>query len=503
MSIASRMPENRSDPIVSPAPDARDVARLERDADQRADRALYGPDLKGTPSRRAPFAGQDAGFRGLPAGRPLPPPVSARLSRALGVDLSDLRVHTGGKASDRAAAMGARAAIAGRDMILGEGVEDLSQPAALETLAHEAAHFAQAAETPYMPGVLRQEQAPATGIGRAPPEVEFSRGSGLGPEDEAITFAFDSADLTPAARAELHALAQSWTGPVEIDLYGYASTEGPGNYNVNLSAHRAAAVQRLLQPLLPKGSVIRLHAHGEIDAFEPADHNRRVGIDVMEKAAATATPPALPGFPRPSPYPSLSLGIGGLSLGPPPFPMTSELFDRPPPGPANVTLPAPPPPVLPQRFRVPLAQPLTLQPRQASNLFQQPTAADPSAGLNYLPLASAAYARGLSLIQLVGPDDLADLYALHRQLYPWIPESADDVDNWLLSKLVGAMTAQAATERAFNAYLSQEYPGILEESDRMGQIDRAMRGEEEPFTIPPITVLELEFDISLGVLRKK
>ncbi len=502
MRMAPRLPENRPDPIAPQVPDARDVAGLERDADVRADRALHGRPLD-TASRPAPAGFHAAGFRGLGAGKPLPPLISGNLSRALGVDLSGLRVHTGGEASDRAEAMGARAAIAGPDVVLGENVQDLSQPDALETLAHEAAHFAQAADNPDLPRVLRQEKASGTGIGKAPPKADFSRGSGLGPEDKAVTFAFDSADLTPTARADLKALAQSWSGPVEIDLYGYASTEGPGSYNVNLSAHRAVAVQRLLQPLLPEGSVIRLHAHGEIDAFDVADHNRRVGIDVMEKAVSTATPLTLPGLPRPSPFPSLSLGTGRLSLGPTPYPLTSELFNRPPPDPGSVTVPMPPAPVLPQRFRVPLAKPLTLQPRQASNLFQQPAAVNPAAGLNYLPLASAANARGLSLIQLVGPGELADLYALHRRLYPWIPESADQVDNWLVSKLVGAMTAQAATERAFNAHLSQEYPGILEESDRLGQIDRAMRGEEEPFTIPPITVLELEFDISLGVLRKK
>ena len=63
------------------------------------------------------------------------------------------------------------------------------------------------------------------------------------------------------------------------------------------------------------------------------------------------------------------------------------------------------------------------------------------------------------------------------------------------------MTAQAATERAFEANLSREYPGLNEEMERRAQIDRAMRGEEEPFVIPPITVFELEFDISLGVIK--
>lgn len=504
MNMPARMTQSRPDPIAPPAPDAREVLAVERDADVRADRALQGRGLE-CESRRLPNPANSAAdasvpaFRGLGMGRPLPPVLSDRLSRSLDVDLSGLRLHTGGEAAERADAMGARAAIAGPDVVLGEDVQDLSQPDALATLVHEAAHYAQAVSRPDLPQVLRQENEAGTGIGREPPEAAFSRGSGLGPEDAAVTFAFDSADLTPSARADLRALAETWTGPVEIDLYGYASTEGPGRYNVNLSAHRAAAVRRFLQPLLPQGSVVRLHAHGEIAAFDPADRNRRVGLDVAERAVQTATPAQVPGLPAPSPNPPANAG------GPEPVreEPSAEAVEVPSPD-AEPPEPHTPATALPLRFRIPLSRPLVLDPPLAGTFFQfPPLGSDPASTIDYLPLAQAANARGVSLIDLTARGELEEAYALHRRLYPWIPVSEDEVDNWLVGKLVGAMTAQAATERALGAHLAREHPGVFEESERLGQIDRAMRGEGEPFVIPPITVLELEFDLSLGVFRKK
>lgn len=511
MAVASPFSKAPQEPIAPPVPDAREVAAVERDADVRADRALRGRGLDGE-ARKRPPSDSGQGFQGLGPGRPLPPPLSERLSRSLGVDLSDLRLHADGRAAERAEAMGARAAIAGRDIVLGEGEQDLSRPETIRTVAHEAAHYAQSAERPDLPPVLRRDKGSTGGIGRAPPKAEFARGTGVAAEDDAVTFAFDSADLTAAARASLEAMAGSQTGPVLIDLYGYASTEGEGDYNVNLSAHRALAVKRFLQPLLPQGSVIRLHAHGEIAKFEPQDDNRRVGIDVAEKAVSTETPAQVPGMPKPSPNPPANSGGKEPAREPappgteaePPTQVAPDQDAGVPSPDADAPSPSFVPRPLPLRFRIPLRRPIVLNPPLAGTFFQfPPLGSDPASTIDYLPLAQAANARGVSLIDLTGRGELEGAYALHRRLYPWIPISEDEVDNWLVSKLVGAMTAQAATQRALGAHLAREHPGVFEESERLGQIDRAMRGEGEPLVIPPITVLELEFDLSLGVFRKK
>ncbi len=491
-------------PREAPPMARQDLEAVETKAEVRGDAALAGrgPGIAPAGTRGG------AGFAGLGAGRPLAPGLAGRLSRGLGLDLSDLRVHCGGRAAETAAAMGATAAIAGRDVVMGEAAPAQGTPAEARLLAHEAAHAAQHAARPGLPGVLRQEGAEeaASGIGAAPPEAAFALGRGLGTEDHAVTFAFDRADLTPAAWAALQSIAATATGPVTVDLYGYASTEGSGAYNLNLSAHRAVAVRQALAPLLPPGSDLRVHAHGEIAAFDPPDANRRVGIDVSERSG-DATPAHVPGLPPPAP--EVSPGAAGAGLGP---------ADRPAPpaaGPApteDISDAEAPGPMLPRRFRIAFDTPLTLESELARDVFGTTPPARPGGGIDYLPFARIAAFRGLHLPDVANRGELEQAYALHRRLYPWIPERAEEMgftdaftqpDRFLLSLAVGAMTAQAATERSFDAYTAREHPGILERMERDAQIDRMQRGEPEPFVIPPITLIELEFDLGLFLTRPR
>jgi hypothetical protein len=91
-------------------------------------------------------------------------------------------------------------------------------------------------------------------------------------------------------------------------VHGYASGEGPADYNLNLSAHRGVAVKHLLETLLPAGSKVYVFAHGESRHFGPAEANRRAGISLMGPVAdggfkpklrlgmdTRLTPPTLPG----------------------------------------------------------------------------------------------------------------------------------------------------------------------------------------------------------------
>jgi hypothetical protein len=72
-------------------------------------------------------------------GSPLPPEVSGRLGRGLGVDVSAVRVHTDTRASGAVGAVGARAFTWGTHVFLGQG-----EPATdLPLLAHEVTHAVQ------------------------------------------------------------------------------------------------------------------------------------------------------------------------------------------------------------------------------------------------------------------------------------------------------------------------------------------------------------------------
>jgi outer membrane protein OmpA-like peptidoglycan-associated protein len=95
-----------------------------------------------------------------------------------------------------------------------------------------------------------------------------------------VLFAFDKADLTPAARSRLRevtdALRRKTTGEVRID--GYTDAKGSPAYNLGLSLRRARAVQAALQAALP-GSPLRFVARGHGEADPVAANTRPDGSD--------------------------------------------------------------------------------------------------------------------------------------------------------------------------------------------------------------------------------
>jgi outer membrane protein OmpA-like peptidoglycan-associated protein len=86
-----------------------------------------------------------------------------------------------------------------------------------------------------------------------------------------VLFAFDKADLTPAASQALqvaagHVKAEA-KGPVHID--GYTDAVGDSAYNVDLSRRRAAAVEAALGPLVGKPVQFVTAGHGAADPVAP------------------------------------------------------------------------------------------------------------------------------------------------------------------------------------------------------------------------------------------
>ncbi len=77
------------------------------------------------------------------AGASLPGPLRSALESHVGADLSGVRLHSGGAASESAAKMGAEAYTIGEDIVLGTGATDLDSDAGVHRLAHEATHVVQ------------------------------------------------------------------------------------------------------------------------------------------------------------------------------------------------------------------------------------------------------------------------------------------------------------------------------------------------------------------------
>lgn len=75
---------------------------------------------------------------------------------------------------------------------------------------------------------------------------ECDAGQGGALELRTVYFDFDSAVLTPAAKAKLDVLANNIKGAKKVRIVGFADKIGTTGYNANLSQRRANAVSRYL-----------------------------------------------------------------------------------------------------------------------------------------------------------------------------------------------------------------------------------------------------------------
>ncbi|OZG73204.1 hypothetical protein BTA51_12030 [Hahella sp. CCB-MM4] len=110
-----------------------------------------------------------------------------------------------------------------------------------------------------------------------------------------IEFAFDSADLSDAEKADLQAWATYLNDLMinRIEIHGHADAVGTDNYNQKLSAKRAYNTAEALKGLVDHPIEISEVAHGETDpvadnATEQGRHqNRRVEVVIPEEKSDT------------------------------------------------------------------------------------------------------------------------------------------------------------------------------------------------------------------------
>jgi outer membrane protein OmpA-like peptidoglycan-associated protein len=236
-------------------------------------------------------AAQRQGASAVPRAQPLAPQRAELLAREQastgaavaggGGDFSRVRVHTRGPLAEAAHELGARGLACGDTVALAP-----AQPAAAPVLAHELTHVAQqqASGVPALQFDPDSARAAQAGIGASPPSEPFiNDDGGVGAEDGHVLYDNDQA-LPPLGDAQLRALvpqAFDSAQPMVVHLHGYASTEGAGEYNLNLSAHRTVELRRRLLALLPPDSRVHVFAHGRSTHFGASERNRRVGISVI------------------------------------------------------------------------------------------------------------------------------------------------------------------------------------------------------------------------------
>ncbi|MBT2442705.1 DUF4157 domain-containing protein [Streptomyces sp. ISL-36] len=301
----SRSPRSHPEAGDSGSPSPRRAA--EREAD-RAARTALDPSARATPRTAGEVPHRDHRGGGPPGvGRPIEDADRRFFERRFGADLRSVRVH------DDAAAARATEREDSLGFTVGEHVM-LAPDADRAVLAHELVHVLQQRRAG-VTALQRQERSPGRATPLAPPSTPFDVvRTRPATEDARVLFDHDSTGPSSMDLTSLRAVLQGHQ-PLQVDVDGYASREGDAEYNVNLSAHRAATVAVVLGAMLPAGSVVRIHAHGATTEFgEDATANRRVGI------RATALPQPQP--PSSSQAPGPQQHGGGLRLDPvqPPLP---------------------------------------------------------------------------------------------------------------------------------------------------------------------------------------
>lgn len=237
------------------------------------------------------------------SGQPLDAETLAFMQPRFGHDFSGVRVHTGAKATESARAVNALAYTVGQNVVFGEGHYAPRSIAGHTLLAHELTHVVQQERS-------RSSSRPLTvGPANDPSEVEArnwadrsmnSLGSSslarptpidlslrraCGPNEVAaqagcigrggdiVDFGGDSGKLfrfnvncdtfAPSEERRVQDLANSVTQDMELQIDGFASEEGPSDFNENLSCARAKVLSsKLMEFGVPSHQITDVYMHG-------------------------------------------------------------------------------------------------------------------------------------------------------------------------------------------------------------------------------------------------
>ncbi|MFA3916663.1 eCIS core domain-containing protein [Ruegeria hyattellae] len=271
--------------------EARPAARAERQARAAAQ------------GQRLWHSGIDAGTRAAArvsgSGRPLTGTLRQEIGRRFGADLSGVRLHDDAMAQEIVRERGAHALTEGHHIYMGAGALQPETAEGRARLEHELLHVVQQKQAGGPAASLADEKTTQGGYGAEPPKVVYDVGVSKAVETAHILFEHDDIHIGDKALGNAVNALSNLKKPVIVELHGYTSMEGKRDYNLNLSAHRAARAKRELLPYLPDGSEVRLVAHGETEAFGNKRHlNRRVGVKVVAKGAKGQDGKTLPLNPR-------------------------------------------------------------------------------------------------------------------------------------------------------------------------------------------------------------
>jgi outer membrane protein OmpA-like peptidoglycan-associated protein len=215
------------------------------------------------------------------SGKPLSLGVQREMSHKMGVDFSGVRVHTNSTSHQLSRQLGARAFTHGSDIYFNEGEYSPTSDSGKCLLAHELTHVVQQSQNTEIDTNPIQCACGRAGIndeaeciGRGGDIYDFGSSS-----VNIYLFIRNCDDFQPAEEDRLRDLAASIGPDDTLEIDGFASEEGPEDFNRGLSCARAyRAVYFLLNEGIASSQITGIYEHGATPGSRP--DRRSVVINV-------------------------------------------------------------------------------------------------------------------------------------------------------------------------------------------------------------------------------
>ena len=240
------------------------------------------------------------------SGSPLPESTRSQMESSIGADFSGVRIHNDSSSAQLSNDLHAQAFTHGNDIYFNSGKYDTSSSSGKHLLAHELTHVVQQNTS----DSIHRKSPSGDNTVKEHGDIDKKPGSLLcpiattSPTDEQRTrFAWDSPALSDLTLKQIHQFISDWHAKganASVRLDGYASIEGPDDYNWILSCKRVVNIRKEMAhpsngaPGIPD-NFIAIYAHGETNRFSQTDlrPNRTVTITSVIPVRPTPVPPAV------------------------------------------------------------------------------------------------------------------------------------------------------------------------------------------------------------------
>ncbi len=197
-------------------------------------------------------------------GHPLDASARTFMEPRFGRDLSHVRVHTGPQAEESARDVQARAYTVGQDMVFARGQYNPSSSEGRHLLAHELSHTVQqsgGSAGGRASAVRREPAAPEPAAAPAPAACET--GDPVFTPGDTFRFSINTDNWKDGADAGLLDTLQTYPPGSNFLIDGFASTDGPKEFNDTLSCTRARKAKALMVAAgIDESRILHVVGHG-------------------------------------------------------------------------------------------------------------------------------------------------------------------------------------------------------------------------------------------------